>query len=145
MVKMTDIDNARAGCFYSMYENNTYIGLDFDHTCVRSEKYPDYYENPHCAVVLRKLQKKGYKLILITMREGKFLDDALEWFKKHGIELYGINDNPDQHTWTTARKVFVNWFIDDRNLGTPMVYPKNRKEYVDWYEVEKWFIKQGLL
>jgi hypothetical protein len=32
----------------------------------------------------------------------KYLTDAVSWFKENGIELYGINENPLQPSWTKS-------------------------------------------
>lgn len=33
------------------------------------------------------------------------LQDAIDWFVKYDIPLYGVNDNPSQHSWTDSNKV----------------------------------------
>jgi hypothetical protein len=56
-------------------------GIDFDGTIVE-EIFPEIGE-PIVRVVdfIRELQERGDKWILITMREGKYLDEAVEWLK----------------------------------------------------------------
>ena len=68
------------------------------------------------------------------MRSGKTLEDAKHWFEERGIILYGVNENPSQKRWTESPKVYANLYIDDANLGTPLV--KNSiasdRPYIDW-------------
>ena len=61
----------------------------------------------------------------MTQRDGKKLADAIEWFKKNDIKLYGINDNPSQSSWSKSRKVYADIYIDDRNLGCPLALHKS--------------------
>ena len=45
------------------------------------------------------------------MRSDKYLDDAIDWFKDNGIELFSANENPTQKSWTNSKKVFPQIFI----------------------------------
>ena len=129
------------------------IGVDCDGTCVTHE-FPNIGEEIGAAKVLKRITDKGHKLILFTMRSdienptsddynihksgGKYLTEAVEWFKKHDIPLYGINENPSQHTWTTSPKPYCHIYIDDAALGCPLYWEKDgSRPYVDWVEVEK--------
>lgn len=115
------------------------ICVDFDGTCVTNE-YPEIGKDlPNCAEVLKKLNEKKARIILLTQRDGKKLADAVEWFKKNNIDLYGINDNPSQSSWSKSRKVYADLYIDDRNLGCPLTLHKSLsdKVFVDWKKVEK--------
>lgn len=51
-----------------------------------------------------------------VIREG-----AVQWFRQNGIPLHGINDNPDQHSWTDNPKAFANLYINDATLGCPLI------------------------
>lgn len=55
------------------------IGIDFDGTCV-TDLFPYVGDNIGAASVLRKLADKNL-LILYTVRDGKYLQDAVDWFK----------------------------------------------------------------
>jgi len=76
------------------------IGLDFDGTVVKHDFPAIGEEVPGCIDVLRALQLAGHKIVLNTMRsdrpEGLFLTDAVNFLKNRGIELWGINENPNQ-------------------------------------------------
>lgn len=109
------------------------IAIDFDGTCVTHE-YPEIGRDLGATTTLKTLVDNGHKLILLTMRSGKTLEDAKHWFEDRGINLYGINENSSQKRWTESPKVFANLYIDDANLGTPLI--KNSmasdRPYVDW-------------
>jgi len=96
------------------------IAVDFDGTIVE-HKYPEIgREIPFAIETLKRLKSKNYKLILWTAREGKLLEDAVNYCKERGLEFYAINaDSPDSLVVEKhgARKLKVDMFIDDRNLG----------------------------
>ena len=109
------------------------IAVDFDGTIVRHD-YPRIgSEAPNAFKVLRLLQDDGHKLILLTMRCGKDLKDALAFCADRGVKFWAVNDNPDQHSWTSSPKVYAQLYIDDLALGVPM-----NDGTVDWYMVEQW-------
>ena len=109
------------------------IAIDFDGTCVTHE-FPEIGRDLGATTTLKTLVDNGHKLILLTMRSGKTLEDAKHWFEERGIILYGVNENPSQKRWTESPKVYANLYIDDANLGTPLI--KNSiasdRPYVDW-------------
>lgn len=120
------------------------IAVDFDGTCVTHE-FPSIGKDIGAVPVLKELINNGHKLILLTMRSHKIvkensipidtLQDAIDWFKRNKIPLYGINKNPNQERWTSSPKVYANIYIDDAALGTPLKYDKDGAisiPYVDW-------------
>ena len=105
------------------------IAIDFDGTCVMHE-YPKIgKENEGCVDVLKELVREGHKLILYTMRSGKTLKQAVDWFKERGIPLWGINENPTQSAWTFSPKIYANMYIDDAACGCPLIYDKSKKNF----------------
>lgn len=90
--------------------------------------------------VLHWLQEKGCRLILFTMRSGQQLQDAVDWFTLNNIPLFGVNENPEQSTWTTSPKVYAHVYIDDAALGCPLIEPKGERAYVNWNAVEQHLI-----
>ncbi len=108
-------------------ENMAIIGIDFDGTCV-TDLFPYVGDNIGAASVLRKLADKNL-LILYTVRDGKYLQDAVDWFKYNHINLYSVNYNPEPVS--SSPKVYCDYYIDDRNIGTPLT----DKGYVDWDEM----------
>lgn len=105
-------------------ENMAIIGIDFDGTCV-TDLFPYAGDNIGAASVLRKLADKNL-LILYTVRDGKYLQDAVDWFKYNHINLYSVNYNPEPVS--SSPKLYCDYYIDDRNIGTPLT----DKGYVDW-------------
>lgn len=105
-------------------ENMAIIGIDFDGTCV-TDLFPYVGDNIGAASVLRKLANKNL-LILYTVRDGKYLQDAVDWFKYNHINLYSVNYNPEPVS--SSPKLYCDYYIDDRNIGTPLT----DKGYVDW-------------
>mgnify|MGYP003483119615 FL=1 len=113
------------------------IALDFDGTVVTHE-YPYIGEDIGAVPVLKQLVAEGHKLILYTMRSGKLLDDAMAWFERNGIELYAMNENPEQVSWTSSVKVYANMYIDDCALGCPIRFEDGvRRPFVDWKKVRE--------
>ncbi len=97
------------------------IAVDFDGTIVTHE-YPDIGEEiPFATDTLKMLIADRHKLILWSCREGVLLDDAIRWCKERGVEFYAINrDYPEEkkeHNEHFSRKLKVDMFIDDRNIG----------------------------
>ena len=96
------------------------IAVDFDGTIVE-HKYPAIgKEIPYAIDTLKELIEENHKVILWTAREGKLLEDAVEFCRKRGLEFYAVNaDYPDANweNYRQTRKLRVDMFIDDRNLG----------------------------
>lgn len=97
------------------------IAVDFDGTIVE-HRYPDIgRELPFAVETLKQLIKDRHQLILWTVREGRLLDEAVEWCRRRGVEFYAVNkDFPEEDTEKNrhySRKLKVDLFIDDRNLG----------------------------
>ncbi|MCR5241768.1 MAG: hypothetical protein K6D61_02695 [Prevotella sp.] len=97
------------------------IAVDFDGTIVE-HKYPAIGEEiPFAVDTLKMLIRDRHKLILWSVREGHLLDEAVAWCKERGIEFYAVNkDYPEETTENNqhfSRKLNVDIFIDDRNLG----------------------------
>lgn len=97
------------------------IAVDFDGTIV-DHQYPKIGpERPFATETLRMLIQERHNLILWTVREGKLLDEAIEWCRKRGVEFYAINKNfPEENAGggkQVARKLTVDLWIDDRNIG----------------------------
>ena len=111
----------------------TIYAIDFDGTCV-DHRYPDVGPSlPSAVAVLSRMASDGHRLILWTMRSGKELDDAVEWFRANGIPLYGIQRNPDQDTWTASPKAYAQVYIDDAALGAPLMQLAwMKRPGVDW-------------
>ena len=96
------------------------IAVDFDGTIVEHE-YPRIgAEIPFAIETLKKLQKEQHRLILWSVREGKLLEEAVEYCRQRGLEFYAANKDYPEETLDDkkySRKLKVDLFIDDRNLG----------------------------
>jgi len=119
------------------------FGVDFDGTVVTHE-FPEIGEDIGAQDVLKELTAGGHKIILFTMRSNNkdrnYLDEAVQWFKDNEIPLFGINENPDQHTWTSSPKPYCHIYVDDAALGCPLKMPVASRPYVDWDQV-RWSLK----
>lgn len=97
---------------------NKIIAVDFDGTLCHGN-WPDIGE-PNIRLInkLLKLQRKGYKIILWTCREGEPLHRAIEWCKEFNLVFNAINDNLleiKELYGNNSRKISCDIYIDDRN------------------------------
>ncbi|MDR2207162.1 MAG: hypothetical protein LBE36_13520 [Flavobacteriaceae bacterium] len=138
------------------------IGVDFDGTCVTHE-FPKIGKEIGAVPVLKRLVENGHRIILYTMRSdsenvetddynihnkaGKYLTDAVNWFKENDIPLFGINENPEQKSWTTSPKPYCHIYIDDAALGCPIKSNEmiSSRPFVDWFDVEKILEIRGII
>lgn len=138
------------------------ICIDFDGTCVAHE-YPQIGKDIGAVPVLQELVGKGHRLILFTMRsdrkkkkkvngqevvvEENVLTEAVQWFVANNIPLYGVQKNPTQRFWTSSPKAYGHLYIDDANLGCPLIMddPETERPYVDWHKVRILLIEKGIL
>jgi len=109
------------------------IAVDFDGTCV-DHQYPDIGpEVPFAVTTMKQLVEDGHQLILFTMRSGKELNDAIQWFHDRGILLSGIQADPGQICWTASPKCYAELYIDDAAYGCPLSELKSfERPCVDW-------------
>lgn len=129
------------------------IAVDFDSTVVHDEWPWAGADVPGSVATLKKLLMAGHRLILLTQREHVSQDGcpdvlqvALDWFKDRRIKLWSVNHNPDaDRDFYPARKVYADVYIDDHNLGIPLLPYTNgdgdSAPYVDWVYVDMWFEK----
>ena len=96
------------------------IAIDFDGTIVE-HRYPEIgAEIPFAIETLKMLIKERHRLILWSVREGELLEEAVEYCRQRGVEFYAVNkDYPEEKKTDKGytRKLKVDMFIDDRNLG----------------------------
>ena len=118
------------------------IAVDFDGTIVE-HRYPKIGEEiPFATETLKILAQERHKLILWTVRDGELLEEAIEWCRQRGVFFYSVNkDYPEEEKSHNgfSRKLKVDLFIDDRNLGGlpdwGLIYQmiKERKTFRDIY------------
>ena len=112
------------------------IGIDFDGTLAK-DAFPNVGEEiPYAFSTLKRWQKEGHQLVLWTVRSGSPLDDAVDFIRRKGIDLYGINAVPGQEEHSTSPKIHCDIYVDDKAIGCPLTVPERGKPYVDWLEVE---------
>lgn len=97
------------------------IAVDFDGTIVE-HRYPEIgQELPFAIETLKMLIRDRHQLILWSVREGRLLDEAIAWCRDRGVEFWAVNrDFPEENIEKNehfSRKLKVDLFIDDRNLG----------------------------
>jgi len=98
---------------------NIKIAVDFDGTIVEHQ-YPEIGKEKLFAFeTLHELQKKGFKLILWTVRSGEKLEEAVEFCRSKGLEFYAVNKNYPEEVIDDdfVRKIEIDIYIDDKNVG----------------------------
>lgn len=90
------------------------IAVDFDGTIVE-HKFPKIGpELPGAIEALKDLQEAGHKVILWSIRDGKTLDEALEFLKGRGFTPDAANKNLVK--FSDSPKVYADFYIDDRSI-----------------------------
>lgn len=128
---------------HNTHFKNMIIAVDFDGTIVE-HRYPEIgKERPFATLTLKQLIADGHRLILWTVREGKLLDEAVEWCRQRGVEFYAVNRDYEEETQDNnnhySRKIKANLFIDDCNVGGlpdwGVIYEvvKRRSTFEDYY------------
>ena len=97
------------------------IAVDFDGTIVE-HRYPSIgKEIPFAIYTLKKLQAEHNILILWTAREGRLLQEAIDFCRARGLEFHAVNSNqPDDmqdDSFRASRKIKADLYIDDRNVS----------------------------
>lgn len=107
------------------------IAVDFDGTLCEN-KFPDIgAPKPLVIEYIKRQAAAGAHIILHTCRENgtrrALLDEAIRFCSEQGIELYAINENPDNKcpeeygTGFDGRKVFADIYIDDKAVNVSEV------------------------
>ena len=97
------------------------IAVDFDGTIVE-DRYPAIGKPvPYAFETLISLQKEGCRIILWTVREGRLLDEAVEFCRSKGLEFDAVNaEVGERKDSASPRKVRADWYVDDRGInGVP--------------------------
>jgi hypothetical protein len=126
---------------------NIKIAIDFDGTIVDHEYPAIGKEKLFAFITLKELQKRVALLILWTFREGSELQEAVDYCRQNGIEFYAVNRNYPEEQWTdgTPRKINVDIFVDDKNVGgfpgwgevLNMIDPWSDREEMAMREIKK--------
>ena len=80
-----------------------------------------------------RADERGVKSIEIFPGERRFLSEAVEFCRQHGVEFDALNRNPQQDEWTSSPKAYAHVYIDDAAFGCPLKPPVNGgRPTVDW-------------
>jgi anion-transporting ArsA/GET3 family ATPase len=118
------------------------IYLDFDGTVVL-HKFPKTGELiEECVDVLSQFTKKGYKIILNTLRcefEDGSLEKAIEFLKENNIHIDSVAINKLNPGKWDLELFKANQFviIDDFCEEIPLSENSEGHRYVNWLEVQK--------
>lgn len=116
------------------------IAIDFDGTCVK-HRFPNVGEEIGARDWLIKWVAHGAQLVLYTMRDRRYLEQAIVWFELHGIQLAGANCNAGK-PWSSSPKIYAHLYVDDAALGCPLVTKAGERPWVDWDIVGPEVLKQ---
>lgn len=95
--------------------NRIVIAVDFDGTIVK-DRFPYVGSaNPGAVFTIKRLKNAGVKIILWTCRTGQYLNDAINWCKRNGIEFDAVNENIPG-CFKTSNKVAADLYIDDHSF-----------------------------
>ena len=115
-----------------------YICIDFDGT-ICDHAYPKIgIAVPNAVSYMRMFQDAGVDIILWTVRDGIELELAVNYVKTCGINLFGINENPAQKSFSNSPKAWGHLYIDDAAYGCPLIQPTGfLRPCVNWSIVGK--------
>lgn len=93
------------------------LAVDFDGTLCFSQ-WPGLGK-PNLPLIekLKENKRNGDKLILWTCRDGKLLDDAVNWCEENGLYFDAINENLQEIIEAfggNSRKISADFYIDDK-------------------------------
>ena len=119
----------------TVHEEHVYA-VDFDNTIAYTD-YPKIIKPlPYAVEMLRILSEDPYStLILWTCREGKDLDDALNFCNLHDIKFDYVNENCNKNLnlyKNDCRKVSADVYIDDHFYGGIKGVEKLWKDWYEW-------------
>jgi len=100
------------------------VAIDFDNTiAIDDENWQIVGIQKNCKKTIDKLKEIGCYIIIWTCREGKNLNIAEEFLKKHNIHYDKINANCPWHYDYyphDSRKIWADVYVDDAGiLGIP--------------------------
>jgi hypothetical protein len=94
-----------------------FFAIDFDGTIV-TNKFPKIGEIKKDTIsFMKKIHKAGHCIIIWTCRSGDLLEEMKEFLRKNKIPYDYINENPENSFGDDTRKLFANYYIDDRAVN----------------------------
>ena len=111
--------------------NGIVIAVDFDGTLAITQ-YPTILKPIDTTInIIRDAKSRGATIVLWTCREGKDLEDALNWCKENNIPIDYANENIPERikSWgNNCRKISADIYIDDKAINSFALRPiKDRK------------------
>ena len=94
------------------------IAVDFDGTLCKHEFPKIGSPNMEVINLIKKFKSQGHKIILNTCRDGKYLEEAIDWCRFEGLEFDAVNDNVQEvkdNFFELSNKIYADIYIDDRN------------------------------
>lgn len=92
--------------------------VDFDGLLVEN-RFPEIGEiRQDMFDAVKRLQERGWKIILWSCRTDDMLSEAIAFCTNHGLVPDAVNENikeVQEYFGGDTRKVFANIYIDDRN------------------------------
>lgn len=130
------------------------IAIDFDGVlCINN--YPKIGEaNEETITYFIRRKEEGDKLILWTCRKGIYLNNAIAWCRKRGLEFDAVNENLPEIIESfrgDTRKIYADLYFDDHNFPYCQPYsvrlperdcdienvePKEKNAIEEWAEKE---------
>lgn len=126
------------------------IAVDFDGTIVEDALPHIGKPQSFAFETLKALRAERHKLILWTCRQGKSLEEAVDFCQENGVEFYAVNGNypGEQRKPENTPKIVADVYIDDRIVGGFPGWPKVwefLKPDADLPEQEARYQSKGLL
>lgn len=105
---------------------NKVIAVDFDNTIAKTD-YSKILEPIQTTIdFLQNAKENGAEIILYTCRQGKYLQEAVDWCKTHNVPIDRVNENSPARIkqWgNDCRKIGADLYIDDK--ATPFALSLN--------------------
>lgn len=100
---------------------------------------------PEAVDWIKQWQEAGITVDLWTNRSGFLLNWAVNKCKEQGIVFSKINKSPWWYRlWSNSPKIYADYFVDDRNVGCPLIYRDELRPIVNWSKVGPLVLKLNL-
>lgn len=103
------------------------IAVDFDGT-ISLAGYPQCgIPNTRLIDELNDYQRNGAKIVLWTCRHDELLNEAVDFCRRVGLKVDYVNENVPCmiEKFGDSRKIYADYYIDDKNKPLPEVKPKH--------------------
>lgn len=107
------------------------IAVDFDGTLCDNAWPGIGKPNGRLIALLIAARSRGDKVILWSCREGKLLEEAVEWCRVQGLAFDAINKNAQKYDHA-KHKIVADVYIDDRSMSAEEFICRNGKISSNW-------------